>query len=211
MYPTGLGKWGAHRKSIKAAGEKWSWDKKLNMGFFRGSRTSSERDFLVLLSRKDPSLVDAQYTKNQAYKSPEDLLNALPAAEVSLEDHCQYKYLFNYRGVAASFRLKHLFLCKSLVFHVGNEWKEFFYDSLKPWVHFIPVSSNSNIEELREMIEFFKQHDELAQSIAERGFKHIWNHLRVNDVKCYWEKLLKSYAKLVKYDVIPDKSLIEIK
>ena len=32
-------------------------------------RTSSERDPLVLLSREEPQLVDAQYTKNQAWKS----------------------------------------------------------------------------------------------------------------------------------------------
>ena len=32
-------------------------------------RTSSERDPLVLLSRDNPQLVDAQYTKNQAWKS----------------------------------------------------------------------------------------------------------------------------------------------
>lgn len=50
------------------------------------------------------------------------------------------RYLFNFRGVAASFRLKHLFLCKSLVFHVGEEWLEFFYPALRPWVHYIPVS-----------------------------------------------------------------------
>ena len=43
-----------------------------------------------------------------------------PSPEVSLEDHCKFKYLFNFRGVAASFRLKHLFMCKSLVLHVGQ-------------------------------------------------------------------------------------------
>lgn len=37
--------------------------------FFRGSRTSSERDSLILLSRNHPELVDAKYTKNQAWKS----------------------------------------------------------------------------------------------------------------------------------------------
>lgn len=52
------------------------------------------------------------------------------------------RYLFNFRGVAASFRLKHLFLCGSLVFHVGEEWLEFFYPQLKPWVHYIPVQSD---------------------------------------------------------------------
>ena len=56
--------------------------------------------------------MDAQYTKNQAWKSSKDTLGMEPAEEMSLESHCQYKFLFNYRGVAASFRFKHLFLCR---------------------------------------------------------------------------------------------------
>jgi len=52
------------------------------------------------------------------------------------------RYLFNFRGVAASFRYKHLFLCRSLVFQVGDDWQEFFYRALKPWVHYIPVRSD---------------------------------------------------------------------
>lgn len=57
------------------------------------------------------------------------------------------RYLFNFRGVAASFRFKHLFLCGSLVFHVGDEWLEFFYPQLKPWVHYIPVKTDlSNVQ-----------------------------------------------------------------
>lgn len=79
----------------------------------------------------------------------QDTLHAPPAEEVSLEDHCQYKYLFNFRGVAASFRLKHLFLCGSLVLNVGNEWLEFFYPALKPWVHYIPVKKSATKEDLR--------------------------------------------------------------
>lgn len=210
LYPTGLGRWDQHRISIKKASEKYPWEDKKDLGFFRGSRTSGERDPLILLSRKKMDLVDAQYTKNQAWKSPADTLNADPAKEVSLEDHCQYKYLFNFRGVAASFRLKHLFLCKSLVFHVGDEWQEFFYESLKPWVHYIPIKSNPSLEELEKMLLFFKEHDDLAKEIAERGFNHIWNNLRMKDVSCYWRKLLKSYAKLIKFDVTLDKNLIKL-
>jgi len=71
--------------------KKWPWGKKLNQAYFRGSRTSSERDPLVLLSRSDPDLVDAQYTKNQAWRSDADTLGAKPAEEVKLEDHCKYK------------------------------------------------------------------------------------------------------------------------
>lgn len=211
LYPTGIGRWDRHRVAInRTATEYHPWRHKLPVGFFRGSRTSSERDALILLSRAEPELVDAQYTKNQAWKSPRDTLDAEPAAEVSFEHHCGYKFLFNFRGVAASFRLKHLFLCRSLVFHVGDEWQEFFYGSLRPWVHYVPVSRSASIDDLREMLQFFRQHDALAEQIAHRGFEHISQHLRMADVHCYWRKLLKRYAKRLKYTVTLDTDLIAI-
>jgi hypothetical protein len=73
--------------------KKWPWGNKHSKAFFRGSRTSGERDPLVLLSRQEPDLVDAQYTKNQAWRSEADTLGAKPAEEVKLEDHCKYKYV----------------------------------------------------------------------------------------------------------------------
>lgn len=79
----------------------------------------------------------------------QDTLYAPPASEVPLENHCQYKYLFNYRGVAASFRFKHLFLCASLVFHSDDKWIEFFYPKLKPWVHYIPIRTGASKTEIR--------------------------------------------------------------
>jgi EGF-domain serine glucosyl/xylosyltransferase len=211
LFPTGLGRFDLLRDSLSEAAENYPWERKFDKAFFRGSRTSDERDALVLLSRSRPALVDAQYTKNQAWKSSADTLNAEPAEEVSLEDHCKFKFLFNYRGVAASFRFKHLFLCKSLVFHVGDEWEEFFYDSLKPWVHYVPVDSKSKPEDLEALIEFFKEHQDFAEQIALRGYDMIWNNLRMEDVECYWRKLLVQYGKLIKFNVTRDTDFIEIK
>lgn len=76
------------------------------------------------------------------------------------------RYLFNFRGVAASFRFKHLFLCNSVVFHVGNEWLEFFYDSMKPWVHYIPV--RQDLTDARELINFAIENDDVVRKIAKR-------------------------------------------
>lgn len=211
LYPTGIGRWDKHRKSISKAADKWPWAEKEDIAFFRGSRTSEERDALILLSRSNPDLVDAQYTKNQAWKSDKDTLHAAPAAEVSFEEHCRYKYLFNYRGVAASFRLKHLFLCRSLVFHVGDDWLEFYYPSLKPWVHYVPVSPDASQQQIKRLVQFFKDNDALGKEIAERGFQHIWDNLTDKDVKCYWRRLLKKYSKLLKYKVVKDDKLRKVK
>ncbi|GIY60215.1 protein O-glucosyltransferase 1 [Caerostris darwini] len=209
LYPTGIGRWDILRKNINKTIEKWPWSHKEGKAFFRGSRTSSERDKLILLSREHPDLIDAQYTKNQAWKSEKDTLGAPPAKEVSLEDHCFYKYLFNFRGVAASFRFKHLFLCRSLVFHVGDEWLEFFYHQLKPWIHYIPLSTD--LSNVMELINFAVENEDIAQAIAQRGFDFIWNHLKMEDIVCYWENLLINYSKLLKYQPVKNGSFKVIK
>lgn len=208
IYPTGLGRWDLMREELRKSADQWPWEKKVPKGYFRGSRTSPERDPLILLSRVNPDLADAEYTKNQAWKSEKDTLGKPPAKEVPLADHCKYKYLFNFRGVAASFRLKHLFLCGSLVFHVGDEWLEFFYPQLKPWVHYIPV--RQDLSNLRELLQFVKENDEVARQVSERGQQFISDHLRMEDVSCYWESLLKEYAKLLKYKVKRKTSYVEL-
>ena len=65
---------------------------------------TSQRDPLVRLSREKPHLALASYTKNQAHQTKEDFLGLEPSPEITLEEHCQYRFLFNFRGVAASFR-----------------------------------------------------------------------------------------------------------
>ncbi|KAM4711058.1 protein O-glucosyltransferase 1 [Anableps anableps] len=197
IYPTGLGRWDLMRDELKKSAAQWPWKKKETRGFFRGSRTSPERDPLILLSREAPDLVDAEYTKNQAWKSEKDTLGRPPAKEIPLVDHCKYKYLFNFRGVAASFRLKHLFLCGSLVFHVGDEWQEFFYHQLRPWVHYIPVKQD--LSDVRELLQFVKENDAVVQEIASRGQEFILNHLQMEDVTCYWQRLLTEFSQLLTY------------
>jgi len=210
LYPRGLGRWDQHIASLGEAARQTPWELKSDLAFFRGSRTSSERDPLVLLARKCPKVADARYTKNQAWKTPKDTLGMEPASEASLESHCQYKYLFNYRGVAASFRLKHLFLCRSLVFHVGSDWLEFFYPAMKPWVHYIPVPSNAGEQEIFHLLEFVKEHQDLAKGIADAGARFVEEQLKMEDVSCYWGKLIRAYTKLLQYQVEKDPTLMPI-
>lgn len=121
----------------------------------------------------------------------------------------ELRYLFNFRGVAASFRFKHLFLCDSVVFHVGNEWLEFFYDALKPWVHYIPVKQD--LSDARELIEFAQENDSVVREIARRGREFIKQHLRMEDVECYWRELITNYTKLLKFTPKLNKKYAQIK
>ncbi|EDW23732.1 GL23775 [Drosophila persimilis] len=201
-FPHGIGQWGHMRRHMAAAAAQVSWEHKQPIGFFRGTRSSTERDTLVRLSRRSPDLVDAQYTSN---------VGAETVDEVPFSGHCQYKYLFNFGGITASFRLRHILLCKSLVLHVGDQWQEFFYSSLKPWVHYVPAPSNATVESLEQLLVYLRLHDDLAEEIAERGFQFVWQHLRLQDVQCYWRNLLQEYAKLLKCRVEQEPEFIEVR
>jgi protein glucosyltransferase len=61
----------------------------------------------------------------------------------------------------------------------------------------------------RKLLEFVSHHDGIAREIAERGHYLIASHLKMKDVSCYWKKLLKRYAKLLRFKPEHDKSLIE--
>ncbi|MGH0131677.1 UNVERIFIED_CONTAM: hypothetical protein FKN15_032752 [Acipenser sinensis] len=148
----------------------------------------------------------------QVYSPETNRNNNTPVTTILRARNCALSpgswYLFNFRGVAASFRLKHLFLCGSLVFHVGDEWLEFFYPQLKPWVHYIPVKQD--LSDLRELLQFVKENDNIAQEIAKRGHQFIFDHLRVEDVTCYWERLLTEYSKLLTYQPKKNNNYIQV-
>ena len=200
----------------------------------------------------------------QSWRSKADTLGAEPAEEVKLEDHCSYRYLFNFRGVAASFRFKHLFLCNStgipqicannlanvflafkvvqypltnlkhfplivlIVLHVGSEWKEFFYDALIPWYHYIPIPDDTPMtngqqhdqsEAIEDVLQFLQTDESvygensgsfIAEHIAANGRHFIENHLKMEDVELYWHELLLTYSKLLDFVPTKNPSFVEI-
>lgn len=205
-FPTGIGKW--DELSNKIASHAGEWTHKKSQIFFRGSRTSEERDPLILLSRSNFNIIDARYTKNQAWRSIKDTLNEEPAPIVTFEEHCKYKYLINVRGVAASFRFKHLFLCKSVVFNVESSQIEFFYHALKPWIHYVPIKHD--LSDLMDKFHFLEENPMIAQEIATRGYQFIRQSLTNEHVTAYWEKLVSRYSQLLKYQVTHQSGLISI-
>lgn len=112
------------------------------------------------------------------------------------------------RGVAASFRLKHLFMCKSTVINVESTLIEYFYPMLKPWLHYVPVASD--LSDLVQVIEFLRANDEVAREIADEGFRIISQNLTMGSVKRYWLNLLTAYQKLLTFKPVRDATLMRI-
>ncbi len=113
--------------------------------------------------------------------------------------------------MAASFRFKHLFLCGSLVLHAGEEWTEFFYPAMRPWLHYLPVPSGAGEADLEDLILFARSTPEASQRVAEAGRRFVERHLRPEDVECYWRRLLAEYSKLMDFRPVRRSGLVLVK
>ena len=111
--------------------------------------------------------------------------------------------------MAASFRLKHLFMCESLVLHVGSDWLEFFYPALKPWVHYVPVAPNASVKKIEDLLNFLRSHEDIATKIAQKGHLFIKDSLKMQDVEAYWVELLTKYAQKMSFIPTVDKALMK--
>lgn len=126
------------------------------------------------------------------------------------------------------------------MFHVGDEWTEFFYPLLKPWVHYVPVNSNYSREDvrfvfqheilyfsdgpfiinniihvliyffIRKLLEFFKRHESISKRISENGFNLVKEHLKIGKITWYWKTLLSKYIKLQKFEPVLNRQFIRV-
>lgn len=204
-------RWDLTRRDLLDAGDAIPWDAKKPAVFFRGSRTNETRDPYVLYAQKHPDLWDVRYTLNQSQQQTDYVTKTLgltPAETVSPRDHCAYRYLLNFDGVAASFRLKNVLACGGLVFYVDPQWVEFFYAKLVPGEHYLPLSLD--VDEAARTVESLRADDARARRIAKNGRDFIDKHLTLEHVRRYWLDLLRDYASLQTFKPIPDASLVPV-
>jgi lipopolysaccharide biosynthesis glycosyltransferase len=204
-------RWDLTRRDLLDAGDALTWDEKKPAVFFRGSRTNETRDPYVLQSQKRPDLWDVRYTLNQSQKQTgyvTEVLKLAPAETVSPRDHCAYRYLLNFDGVAASFRLKNVLACGGLVFYVEPKWVEFFYAKLVPGEHYVPLSLD--VEEAARTVDALRADDARARRIARNGRDFIEKHLTLAHVRRYWLDLLRDYASLQRFEPRRDPSLVAL-
>ena len=89
------------------------------------------------------------------------------AAFVSLAGHCRYRYLIDLEGAGYSGWLKLLLFAGRPLF-IQTRWRrEFFFDGLVPFKHYIPVKQD--LSDLSSQIDLAEANPELAAAIAREG------------------------------------------
>ncbi|KAK7940012.1 hypothetical protein WMY93_003338 [Mugilogobius chulae] len=170
-----------------------SWPQKNATAFWRGRDSRQERLELVKLSRANPNLIDAAFTNFFFFKHDESLYGPL-VKHVSFFDFFKYKYQINIDGTVAAYRLPYLLAGDSVVLKQDSGYYEHFYSQIQPWEHYIPI--RADLSDLLEKIQWAKDHDEQARSIAQKGQQFARTHLMGDSIFCYYYKLFQKYAAL---------------
>jgi hypothetical protein len=162
-----------------------SWDRRQPLGFWRGGTSGRATDValgwrslprvaLCEISREHPEILDAGITHVGQMPDAESehelritgiMRSVVPAAEFE-----NYKYQIDIDGNTNSWPgLFQKLLTGSPVLKVGSlyGYRQWYYDRLRPWVNFVPVSGD--MSDLLEKISWLRQHDDAARRIGENG------------------------------------------
>jgi hypothetical protein len=117
------------------------------------------------------------------------------------KEHLYYKYLISLDGnTAAWLRVPWILLSNSVLLKQETEVMEIFYTGIKPYVHYVPVSSN--ISDIFEKLNWLKNNDKQARTISQNATHFICSNLMLTDIDEYLAKILNEYHKLQRFTLI---------
>lgn len=209
--------WEAVSNRVLKYNDEHLWQSKRELVFWRGKKSDyfegglfqTPRQTLIDLSVKYPELIDAKFHVEptaasnklitKLYSTRDFIMKKLGMGGfVKNEEFHKYKMLINVDGATSTFPgfLQRL-LTNSVTIKQETDNEQWFYDAVKPWVHYVPVKKD--LSDLIEKIEWIKNNDAEAKKIADQSTEFVQNNLMMEHVDIYIVALLTEYAKLQQF------------
>ena len=194
---------GYHKEMWNKINTKWA--SKINICIFRGSATGCgiTLDTNMRLKAADisidyPDLLDAAITnwKSRPRKymgKPIEIINVNQfrfklGNEIDNTTKSNYKYILNIDGYVSAFRLSSELSMNSAILLVDSDYKLWFSDLLKPYVHYIPIKND--LEDLISQIKWCQENDLKCKKIAENALQFHKEYLSKDSILNYMQKKL---------------------
>eukprot|EP00002_Diphylleia_rotans_P033554 TRINITY_DN7144_c0_g1_i1.p1 TRINITY_DN7144_c0_g1~~TRINITY_DN7144_c0_g1_i1.p1 ORF type:complete len:526 (-),score=89.05 TRINITY_DN7144_c0_g1_i1:139-1716(-) len=195
--------------------ERFPWSKKKSVAMWRGSPNgiwkASPYSFgsyhywprvrLSRLSIEHPHLLDAAFSGSYGgYRKDlrmPPILQNYTRRGLGMELQMKYKYLVVVDGNGSSDRFHGFLETTSVVLKPYGPYYEYFQNLPVPYKHYIPIEYD--FTDLIDKIKWAKEHDEAAYRMAEHGTIWARNHLRYEEIFCYYGKMLTEYTKLLDF------------
>lgn len=183
------------------------WPAKRPLAFFRGNSfcggwaphlvggapVACSRYTLTDLTRARPDLVNVSLTFDDRGEAPEGGWVEGPWTPIA--EHAQYQMVLNLDGYAASRRLGLLLAMNSVVLKQESRFREHYYASLRPCVHYLPIYKESETDVV-DVATGVRADPATAQAISANAQAFALMHLTEEARLQYWEALLWRYAGL---------------
>lgn len=144
------------------------------------------------LATKHPDLIDAKFTYLEAAY---DSLSRFLGGFVPFESQIQYKYQMQIDGYSCAYSTSGWKLfTNSLMFKEDSNHIQWYYNELKPYVHYIPVKEG--LTDLLDQIQWAMMHDDEAEKIAREAREFALSHITEERNRLYLYHALLAYSKL---------------
>ena len=101
-----------------------------------------------------------------------------------------YAILIDVEGYGYSGRLKYLLFSQRPILLVERPHKEYFYEFMKPWIHYIPV--NRDLSNLIDMIDWIKKNYKDAEVIAQNALNFAKKYCVRDSAFKQWNKIISA-------------------
>lgn len=115
-------------------------------------------------------------------------------------EQAKYKYILHLPGHTCAYRLGTELFSGSVVLLYPCPNKLWFFDMIKPWVHYVPIEKEFDEEEIKNKIRWCKENDEKCREIVKNAREFADTHLTLDGILNFLQKLLSSISKNNKID-----------
>lgn len=185
------------------------WETKEPLGIWRGATTGAPlftadnwreqtRPQLVVFCSKHPDICDARISRyvqasRDAIIEMQEELGRESGMSPELQD--RYKYALVLDGNSApSSRMRHHLERSSLILKQSSPFMEFFYSSLQPYVHYVPISRS--LEDLATVISWARENDDDAIRMVTNSKRFACKNFNKKTIRAYMRYVFSEYSKL---------------
>lgn len=183
------------------------WSSKRNLAIWRGATTGVRlfteenwrdqwRPKLVSYCNANPDVCDAkisgfvQATPSAIHQMQKELGNG---QHLGMSEQVGYKYLLMVDGNSSpSSRMVTYLRSTSLMIKQESPYIEFFYPSLRPYYHYVPLSRS--IEDVGSAVDWARSHDEEVKRMIGAARTFECTHLNKDTVESYVEYIFNLYT-----------------
>ena len=188
---------------------KKEWKFKKPVGIWRGATTGTQlftvdnwreqtRPQLVMFCENHPDICDAKISRyvqasTDAIKEMQEEIGKESA--MSPEQQDRYKYALVLDGNSApSSRMRHHLERASLILKQSSPFIEFFYSSLQPYVHYVPISRS--LEDLATVISWARGNNDDAVRMVANSKRFACENFNKKTIRSYMRYVFSEYSKL---------------